>query len=76
MCHINNVLMNMPDVSWNGPFTPGQKYFVIVEACNKADLCTRRVSDGIIVDNSPPIRGLVRVGPGDGHRKYLGHRFV
>ncbi|KAH3802480.1 hypothetical protein DPMN_156158 [Dreissena polymorpha] len=64
----------MTEVSWNGPFVPGRKYLVTVEACNKANLCTRRVSDGLIVDNSPPVRGLVHVGPGAGHDKYLGHR--
>ncbi|XP_052220285.1 uncharacterized protein LOC127837360 isoform X3 [Dreissena polymorpha] len=64
----------MTEVSWNGPFVPGQKYFVTVEACNNANLCTRRVSDGLIVDNSPPERGLVHIGPGEGHDKYLGHR--
>ena len=71
-----NIYSYTAEVSWNGPFVPGQKYFVTVEACNNANLCTRRVSNGLIVDNSPPIRGLVHVGPGEGHAKYLGHRYV
>ncbi|KAH3709959.1 hypothetical protein DPMN_069425 [Dreissena polymorpha] len=64
----------MTDHAWNGPFVPGLKYSVTVEACNRADMCTIRSSDGLVVDNSPPIRGIVYVGPGNGHNKYLSQR--
>lgn len=64
------------DISWNGPFIPGEKYYITVEACNGADLCTIVSSDGLVVDNSLPVKGLVEVGPGDGHNKYLSHVYV
>ncbi|KAK3093029.1 hypothetical protein FSP39_010221 [Pinctada imbricata] len=54
-------------------FTPGVKYYCTVIACNAASLCTTRTSDGIILDNSPPIPGIVRVGLSDRHQHYLGH---
>ncbi|WAR31813.1 hypothetical protein MAR_034355 [Mya arenaria] len=59
------------DVLWNGPFIPGEKYYTTVESCNKAGLCTQRSSDGIILDNSPPIMGRVQAGSGIHHSRYL-----
>lgn len=37
----------------------GLTYFTTVTACNTADLCTSAISDGLIVDNSPPNVGVV-----------------
>ncbi|KAI0220739.1 hypothetical protein LSAT2_027792 [Lamellibrachia satsuma] len=36
---------------------PGQRYFTSVTACNQVPLCTTAVSDGVIVDNTPPVAG-------------------
>ena len=33
-----------------------------VTACNTADMCTTVTSDGVIIDNSPPISGSVQDG--------------
>ncbi|KAK3589123.1 hypothetical protein CHS0354_017089 [Potamilus streckersoni] len=60
--------------TWKGVFTPGVKYFVTVEACNGAGLCTKRYSNGIILDNSPPVPGLVHVGLSDKHETFQSHR--
>ncbi|WAR31711.1 hypothetical protein MAR_034253 [Mya arenaria] len=59
------------DIIWNGPFIPGEKYYATVESCNKAGLCTQRSSDGIILDNSPPIIGRVQAGSSVRHSRYL-----
>ncbi|WAR31803.1 hypothetical protein MAR_034345 [Mya arenaria] len=59
------------DIMWNGPFIPGEKYYTTVQSCNKAGLCIQRSSDGIILDNSPPIMGRVQVGSGVRHSRYL-----
>ena len=64
----------MTDISWRGPFILGQKYYNIFEACNGAGLCRTLTSDGVILDNSPPISGLVRVGSNTNHQNYLGHK--
>ncbi|XP_052235488.1 uncharacterized protein LOC127847524 isoform X3 [Dreissena polymorpha] len=50
------------DYSWNSSFSAGQIYFCSVTVCNKAGLCLSKSSDGILLDNSPPIAGVVRVG--------------
>ncbi|KAL4219902.1 hypothetical protein ACF0H5_020314 [Mactra antiquata] len=55
---------------WNATFVPGQKYFSTVKACNDAGLCHERSSNGIILDNSPPIAGVVIVGIDSKHKKY------
>ncbi|KAL4218457.1 hypothetical protein ACF0H5_023192 [Mactra antiquata] len=70
-----DVGLNM-DMQWHGTFDIGTKYYIIVEACNKAGLCIQRTSDGVTIDNSPPIQGMVRVGSTDQHHKYLPHRSV
>ncbi|WAR31796.1 hypothetical protein MAR_034338, partial [Mya arenaria] len=59
------------DVIWKGPFIPGEKYYTTVESCNKVGLCTQRSSDGIILDNSPPIMGRVQAGSGIHHSRYV-----
>ncbi|XP_070570802.1 uncharacterized protein [Ptychodera flava] len=53
---------------------PGFKYYVTVTACNAADLCTTVTSDGIVVDNSPPIAGMVYDGVSDGDINYQASR--
>ena len=46
---------------------PGLTYYVTVTACNAADLCTSVTSDGVVVDDSPPLPGRVYDGrPGSG----------
>ena len=57
-------------MTWLGPFTPGKKYYTAVEACNGAGMCHTVSSDGITLDNSPPIAGRVRVGSDGHHLKY------
>ncbi|XP_060552014.1 uncharacterized protein LOC132713433 isoform X3 [Ruditapes philippinarum] len=61
------------DKTWNGTYRVGVKYFITVEACNGAEACRTISSDGLMLDNSPPISGTVRVGSGSQHRKYLPH---
>lgn len=33
------------------------KFFVLLEACNGASMCSSANSDGIIVDKTPPVPG-------------------
>ncbi|CAC5375361.1 unnamed protein product [Mytilus coruscus] len=40
----------------------GIKYFATVVACNTGNLCTAVTSDGVIIDNSPPVPGVVQDG--------------
>ncbi|XP_053376618.1 uncharacterized protein LOC123534121 [Mercenaria mercenaria] len=61
------------DITWNGQFYDGQMYYITVAACNGAGLCQRRSSNGITLDNSPPIKGIVIAGSDIFHRKYLSH---
>ncbi|CAG2233138.1 unnamed protein product [Mytilus edulis] len=42
----------------------GLRYYTTVTACNTADMCTTVTSDGVIIDNSPPIAGTVQDGTG------------
>ncbi|XP_061178129.1 uncharacterized protein LOC133186811 [Saccostrea echinata] len=59
---------------WTGLFEPGIKYYIVVRACNQAGLCTTKYSDGIVVDSSPPVPGLIHVGLSDRHQHYISHR--
>ena len=59
------------DFIWHSSFTPGEKYFITVQACNGADLCRSVSSDGIVLDDSPPIAGLVRVGSSSYYQKFI-----
>ncbi|XP_061176006.1 uncharacterized protein LOC133184957 [Saccostrea echinata] len=43
-------------------FGSGLTYYTSVTACNTAEFCTTAVSDGVIMDNSPPIVGVVTDG--------------
>ncbi|XP_053405466.1 uncharacterized protein LOC128558962 [Mercenaria mercenaria] len=62
------------DMAWNGTFITGQKYYITVDACNSAGLCTSFSSDGILLDNSPPITGVVKIGSGNAHLKFIPQR--
>ncbi|XP_022103276.1 uncharacterized protein LOC110986013 isoform X2 [Acanthaster planci] len=54
-------------VAENLNLVPGLTYYVTATACNAADLCTSVTSDGVIVDDSPPVAGQVYDGgPGGG----------
>ncbi|XP_067670383.1 uncharacterized protein [Haliotis asinina] len=61
------------DISWTGNLPVGVKLYCNVEACNHAGLCSKSASDGIILDNSPPVPGVVFVGHDGQHHKYHGH---
>ncbi|XP_052082956.1 uncharacterized protein LOC127720416 [Mytilus californianus] len=39
----------------------GGEYFVNVIACNGAKVCVKETSDGILVDNTPPITGIFAI---------------
>ncbi|XP_038050540.1 uncharacterized protein LOC119723761 [Patiria miniata] len=53
----------------------GLTYFLTVTACNAADLCTSKTSDGVMVDDSPPVPGRVYDGgPGSGDINYQSSR--
>ncbi|XP_077997650.1 uncharacterized protein LOC144450798 isoform X2 [Glandiceps talaboti] len=55
---------------------PGVVYYWTVTCCNAADLCTTVTSDGIMVDNSPPVAGLVYDGVGDVDIQYQSSRTI
>ena len=40
----------------------GIRYYSTVTACNTANLCTSMTSDGVVIDNSPPVPGIVQDG--------------
>jgi hypothetical protein len=40
----------------------GHMYYITVVACNFADMCVQKTSDGIITDDTPPIPGVVYDG--------------
>ncbi|XP_053381950.1 uncharacterized protein LOC123539831 [Mercenaria mercenaria] len=62
------------EITWRTHLKAGEKYFATVEACNGATLCTRQHSDGIILDDSPPIQGHIHVGISGKHENYQSHR--
>ncbi|XP_022105050.1 uncharacterized protein LOC110986986 isoform X2 [Acanthaster planci] len=54
---------------------PGLTYYVTVTACNAADLCTSVTSDGVVVDDTPPVPGRVYDGSaGSGDISYQSSR--
>ena len=57
-------------------FEPGVKYFATVTACNRAGLCTVESSNGVIMDDSPPVPGLVHVGFSGYHEPFLPQKYV
>ncbi|XP_061173567.1 uncharacterized protein LOC133182736 [Saccostrea echinata] len=66
----------LKEYCWANEFIPGEKYFTIIRACNKAGLCTSKSSNGVTLDNSPPIPGLVHVGMSDRHQHYISQKHV
>ena len=44
--------------------TPYKTYYISVRAYNRAGLYTTRYSEGLVVDNSPPVAGVVQDGQG------------
>ncbi|KAK3088800.1 hypothetical protein FSP39_023833, partial [Pinctada imbricata] len=60
--------------TWHNLFEAGVKYYTTVRACNKVGLCTDATSDGVIMDNSPPVPGMIHVGRSDNHQQYLAHK--
>ncbi|XP_067670393.1 uncharacterized protein [Haliotis asinina] len=61
------------EMSWTGDLPLGVKLYCSVKACNHVGLCSKSASDGIILDNSPPVPGVVFVGHDGQHQKYHGH---
>jgi len=59
---------------WTLDFDLGVRYFCLVEACNAVELCSIQTSNGIIIDNSPPIPGIIHIGIAGMHSKYLSQR--
>ena len=64
------------DFTWSGMFEPGVKYFATVTACNRGSMCTVQSSNGVIMDDSPPVPGLVHVGFSDYHEPFLPQKYV
>ncbi|XP_022103295.1 uncharacterized protein LOC110986023 [Acanthaster planci] len=63
-------------VAENLNLVPGLTYYVTVTACNAAGLCTSVTSDGVMVDDSPPLPGKVYDGgPGSDDISYQSSRF-
>ncbi|XP_052073992.1 uncharacterized protein LOC127711868, partial [Mytilus californianus] len=56
--------------TWTSKFVQGVKYYCIMKACNGARLCSHGSSNGVIIDNSAPIPGLVVVGEPGIHSRY------
>ncbi|XP_062567668.1 LOW QUALITY PROTEIN: uncharacterized protein LOC134229901 [Saccostrea cucullata] len=48
--------------TWEEEFEVGRKYFVFVESCNGVRLCSIAHSDGITLDKTPPIPGVISIG--------------
>ncbi|XP_035661568.1 uncharacterized protein LOC118405866 [Branchiostoma floridae] len=49
---------------------PGFTYYVTITACNAAQLCTTFSSDGVLMDDTPPVAGTVRDGAADMDLQY------
>ncbi|XP_078621331.1 uncharacterized protein LOC144887808 [Branchiostoma floridae x Branchiostoma japonicum] len=49
---------------------PGFTYYVTITACNAAQLCTTVSSDGVLMDDTPPVAGTVRDGAADMDLQY------
>ncbi|CAC5398098.1 unnamed protein product [Mytilus coruscus] len=56
--------------TWTSTFVQGVRYYCILKACNGAGLCSHGSSNGVIIDNSAPIPGLVVVGEPGIHSRY------
>ncbi|XP_046571088.1 LOW QUALITY PROTEIN: uncharacterized protein LOC124279320 [Haliotis rubra] len=55
-------------------FAEGVRYYVTVTACNMAGLCSSATSDGVILDQSPPVPGSVMDGTQDRDSQYQASR--
>ncbi|XP_046571086.1 uncharacterized protein LOC124279318 [Haliotis rubra] len=55
-------------------FAEGVRYYVTVTACNMAGLCSSATSDGVILDESPPVPGSVMDGTQDRDSQYQASR--
>ena len=66
----------LPAYVWKHEFDQGKKYYVTVEACNRAGLCRVTSSSSLTFDNSPPSPGRVTVGFDGHHSKFWGHKYV
>lgn len=64
------------DNSWSGVFEPGVQYYATVKACNRAGLCSLKSSNGVIMDNSPPVPGLIHIGFSGHHEPFLPYKYV
>lgn len=51
------------------------KFFVLLEACNGASICSSAHSDGIIIDKTPPVPGLVTIGRST-HDSFIPDKYV
>ncbi|XP_067682774.1 uncharacterized protein [Haliotis asinina] len=56
------------------PFEEGVRYYVTVTACNMAGLCSSATSDGVILDQTPPVPGRVMDGTQDRDTQYQASR--
>ncbi|XP_066263995.1 uncharacterized protein [Branchiostoma lanceolatum] len=54
----------------NLPLVSGFTYYVTVTACNAAQLCTTASSDGVLIDDTPPVAGTVYDGAADMDLQY------
>lgn len=65
-----------PDNSWSGVFEPGVQYYATVKACNRAGMCSLKSSNGVIMDNSPPVPGLIHIGFSGYHEPFSPYKYV
>ncbi|CAC5378371.1 unnamed protein product [Mytilus coruscus] len=56
--------------TWISNFVQGVRHYCILKACNGARLCSHSSSNGVLIDNSAPIPGLVVVGEPGIHSRY------
>ncbi|XP_061166326.1 uncharacterized protein LOC133175235 [Saccostrea echinata] len=60
--------------TWDLPLSQGVRYFTTVEACNSAGLCSRTTSNGITIDETPPVPGVIFAGWDGSHSRFSAHR--
>ncbi|CAC5378366.1 unnamed protein product [Mytilus coruscus] len=60
--------------AWALSFSQGVTYYSTVEACNGAGLCSTATSNGILIDNSAPVPGLVFVGEPGKYTNFISDR--
>ena len=53
-------------MTWShAPLRHDIRYYTTVTACNAVDQCSQMTSDGVMIDVTPPVTGLVWDGDGD-----------